>query len=62
MKLERAINVDITEIIQLYQSLRDTPGWNDIPDYIEDYPSIKDVENDIKNKELYCLKNENKKS
>jgi len=61
MKLERAINVDITEIMQLYQSLRDTPGWNDIPDYIEDYPSIKDVENDIKNKELYCLKNENKK-
>ncbi len=61
MKLEQAITPDKIEIMQLYQSLRDTPGWNDIPDYVEDYPSIKDVENDIKNKELYCIKNKYKK-
>lgn len=53
VKLEFAGDKDKLEIMSLYRSLRDTPGWNDIPYYVEDYPSIKDVENDIKNRELY---------
>lgn len=53
--IEIAKIIDKEEIQNLYKSLIGQKGctWN------EEYPSKKNIENDILNKELICLKNNN---
>lgn len=53
--IKNAKMIDKEEIKKLYKALIGQKGctWN------EEYPTIKDIERDILNKELICLKNNN---
>lgn len=61
MTFELAKKEDSNPILTLYKELKDTPGWNDIPNVTKDYPSMEEVRRDIENNTLYKIQNNKNK-